>query len=116
MMQYFFVIFSFIMGIFFKIPFLARPLNVLLSSLATFARLTNGTVVASNLNKATRPVKPLKLYDFEGCPFCRKVRETICVLDLDVIVYPCPRETLKQYGVCKDSRFRPIVEKLGKKN
>jgi glutathione S-transferase len=30
----------------------------------------------------------LELYDYEGCPYCRKVRETLCELDLDVLVYP----------------------------
>jgi glutathione S-transferase len=37
-----------------------------------------------------RPDKPLELYEFEGCPFCRKVREAICILDLDVQMYPTP--------------------------
>eukprot|EP00256_Glycine_max_P054244 XP_014621056.1 uncharacterized protein LOC100792004 isoform X2 [Glycine max] len=26
-----------------------------------------------------------------GCPFCRKVREIVAILDLDVLFYPCPR-------------------------
>ncbi|CAI5475414.1 unnamed protein product [Closterium sp. Yama58-4] len=34
--------------------------------------------------------KPIELYEFEGCPFCRKVREMVSVLDLDVLFYPCP--------------------------
>lgn len=42
----------------------------------------------SSYNKET---KPLLLYEFEACPFCRKVREAITILDLDVIFYPCPR-------------------------
>jgi len=55
------------------------------------------------------------LYEFEGCPFCRKVREQISILDLDVIIYPTPRETLQAYGVVKDSRFRPVVMQKGGK-
>lgn len=59
--------------------------------------------------QSEKPPRPLVLYEFEGCPFCRRVREAISVLALDVLVYPCPRETLKQYGYCKESRFRPEV-------
>lgn len=39
-----------------------------------------------------RPKKVLELYEYESCPFCKKVREAFIVLDLDVIVYPCPKE------------------------
>jgi glutathione S-transferase len=45
-----------------------------------------------------RPKKPLELYEFEACPFCRKVREALTMLDLDVIVRPSP------HG---GERFRP---------
>mmetsp|Transcript_19106 Transcript_19106/g.32844 ORF Transcript_19106/g.32844 Transcript_19106/m.32844 type:complete len:343 (-) Transcript_19106:68-1096(-) len=38
-----------------------------------------------------RPAKPLEVYEFEACPFCRKVREAISILDLDVYMYPCPQ-------------------------
>lgn len=38
-----------------------------------------------------QPVQPLALYEFEACPFCRKVREMLSMLDLDAVVYPCPR-------------------------
>ncbi|CAI6010175.1 unnamed protein product [Closterium sp. NIES-65] len=38
-----------------------------------------------------KPVtQPIEIYEFEGCPFCRKVREMVSVLDLDVLFYPCP--------------------------
>lgn len=53
------------------------------------------------------------LYEFESCPFCKKVREALCVLDIDHIVYPCPRETLRSYGVCDKSRFRGNVRNAG---
>ncbi|KAG2500151.1 hypothetical protein HYH03_001733 [Edaphochlamys debaryana] len=39
-----------------------------------------------------RPAQPLELYEFEGCPFCKKVREAMCILDLDAIMYPCPKD------------------------
>lgn len=39
-----------------------------------------------------RPVQPPELYEFEGCPFCKKVREAVTILDLDVLVRPCPKD------------------------
>ena len=45
----------------------------------------------SDVGKYARPAKPLKIYEFEGCPFCKKVREAVTWLDLDVIMYPCPQ-------------------------
>mmetsp|Transcript_7363 Transcript_7363/g.11691 ORF Transcript_7363/g.11691 Transcript_7363/m.11691 type:complete len:350 (-) Transcript_7363:130-1179(-) len=42
-----------------------------------------------------RPALPLQMYEFEACPFCRKVREAVNILDLDVIFYPCPRGSEK---------------------
>ncbi|XP_074563571.1 uncharacterized protein LOC141820192 [Curcuma longa] len=38
-----------------------------------------------------RPEKPIEIYEFESCPFCRKVREIVSILSLDVLYYPCPR-------------------------
>lgn len=45
----------------------------------------------SKVGSFKRPEKPLELYEFMSCPFCRKVREAISILDLDVMVYPCPK-------------------------
>ena len=53
-----------------------------------------------------RPAQPLQLYDFEACPYCRKVREALSILDLDAIVYPCPKG---------GGRFRLEVERRGGK-
>ena len=39
----------------------------------------------SDVAKFPRPEKPLKMYQFQGCPFCKKVREAVISLDLDVI-------------------------------
>ncbi|EFJ53145.1 hypothetical protein VOLCADRAFT_55524, partial [Volvox carteri f. nagariensis] len=47
---------------------------------------------SSQVANLRRPAEPLELYEFEGCPFCKKVREAICILDLDVLVYPCPKD------------------------
>lgn len=53
-----------------------------------------------------RPEKPIEIYEFEGCPFCRKVREMVAVLDIDVLYYPCPRN---------GPNFRPKVGQMGGK-
>jgi glutathione S-transferase len=53
-----------------------------------------------------QPAKPLELYDIESCPYCRLVRETLTELDLDVMIYPCPRG---------GRRFRPRARTLGGK-
>jgi len=82
---------------------------------AAMPRFASGHYVADNIAECKRPKKLLKLYEYEGCPFCRKVRETLCVLDLDVIIYPCPRETFKQNGYCKESRYRLEAKALSKK-
>lgn len=46
---------------------------------------------SSNLQEWNKPKKPIEIYEFEACPFCRKVREAVSILDLDVLFYPCPR-------------------------
>ncbi|ONM04074.1 Thioredoxin family protein [Zea mays] len=46
----------------------------------------------SKIGQCKRPEKPIEIYEFEGCPFCRKVREMVTVLDLDVLFYPCPQK------------------------
>jgi glutathione S-transferase len=110
-----FGLFSAFVQFFLSVPILGRVLNVLLGFGATLCRLGAGTFVASGLDTCERPAETLILYEFEACPFCRKVREAMTTLDLDVIIYPCPRETFKAYGVVHESRFRPKVMELGGK-
>ena len=38
-----------------------------------------------------QPAVPVELYEYERCPFCRKVRETLCELDMEYISHPCAR-------------------------
>lgn len=53
-----------------------------------------------------RPESPLVLYEFEGCPFCRKVREALSILDLEAEIRPCPKQ---------GHRFRDeLIERGGK--
>jgi len=80
-----------------------RLLDVATSFAVTVARLGAGMEVGP---LGRRPEKPLELYDFEGCPFCRKVREALSVLDLDAVIHPCPKN---------GPRFRPDVERRGGK-
>jgi len=75
-----------------------------------------GNYVANNIRECKRPEKMLQLYEYEGCPFCRRVRETLTILDLDAEIFPTPRETFKKYGFIDKSRFRPIVLKKGGKS
>jgi glutathione S-transferase len=80
-----------------------RPLDVATSFAASVARVGTGMAVGT---LGRRPERPLVLYDFEACPFCRKVREALSILDLDVLVKPCP------HG---GTRFRPEVVQRGGK-
>jgi len=63
---------------------------------------------SSVLDKAKRPVKPLILYQYDASPFCKRVRETINVLDLTVEYRPCPGA---RQGAFSDELF----EKTGRR-
>ncbi|PWA97670.1 thioredoxin family protein [Artemisia annua] len=65
-----------------------------------------GYIAKETAKLGPRPEKPIEIYEFEGCPFCRKVREIVAVLDLDVLYYPCPRN---------GPNFRPKVVQMGGK-
>lgn len=60
----------------------------------------------SAIKNPSRPELPLELYDIESSPFCRVVREVMTQLDLNVIIYPCPRG---------GTRYRRTAEELGGK-
>lgn len=99
-----------------NIPFLGRLLDLYLSWCGSVVRWFAGSRAAPNLQHCQRPVKTLIYYQYEGCPYCRLVRESISVLALDVEVRPCPRTTLSEYGVsANESRFRPEAVKLSGK-
>lgn len=78
-------------------------LDVAGSLLATVSEQGRGIGIRS---AGRQPAELLELYDMEACPFCRVVREALTDLDLDAMVYPCPRG---------GTRYRPLVEKLGGK-
>ena len=41
-----------------------------------------------------KQTEPLTIYEFETCPFCRKVREAVSTLSLTVTFLPCPKNGL----------------------
>ncbi len=67
---------------------MGRALDVASSFTLSIARLGAG-LKAGSLGK--RPEKLLELYEFETCPYCRKVREALTCLDLDAAIYSCPK-------------------------
>ncbi|XP_071686698.1 uncharacterized protein [Rutidosis leptorrhynchoides] len=71
-----------------------------------YALEVGGFVAKETSKLGPRPAKPIEIYEFEGCPFCRKVREIVAVLDLDILYYPCPRN---------GPTFRPKVGQMGGK-
>ncbi|HLK11787.1 MAG TPA: glutathione S-transferase N-terminal domain-containing protein [Candidatus Binatia bacterium] len=80
---------------------MSRTLDVVTSFAASVARAGAGMAVGT---RAERPARPLVLYEFEACPYCRKVREALSILDLDVLIRPCPRG---------GPRFREEVRRQG---
>lgn len=78
-------------------------LNISTSFVSTLLRLGAGAIATP---VAEPPEQLLELYDFEGCPHCRLVREVITELDLDVMILPCPKG---------GRRFRePLFEREGR--
>ena len=80
-----------------------RTLDVTTSLLSTLGRGAAGLQVG---NLGDRPAKRLQLFEYEACPFCRKVREALSILDLEADIYPCPRG---------GARFRKKVAERGGK-
>ena len=80
-----------------------RPIDVATSLLTSTARGWRGTMASS---RTRQPEQPLELYEYEDCPYCRLVREALTELDLDVLIYPCPKG---------GTRFRPVMKQLGGK-
>lgn len=79
------------------------PINFASSMLVSLVR--TGTGITSK-SARLKPDIPLMLFDMEGCPYCRLVREALTELDLDAEIYPCPKQ---------GQRYRTLVfEKGGK--
>jgi glutathione S-transferase len=65
-----------------------RALDVGTSFAASVVRLGAGLAVGP---LGSRPREPLQLFEFEACPYCRKVREALTLLDLEALILPCPK-------------------------
>lgn len=78
-------------------------LDNLTSFTATTTRFGRGIWVRVPRNERRSLVQPLSLYEFEACPYCRKVREVLTELDLDYVSLPVAagsprRAALKRRG------------------
>lgn len=80
---------------------LERIFDVTTATAASAARPNFGNV---HRPRTKVPARPLELYEFEACPYCRIAREALSALSLDPIVYPCPRG---------GTRFREKVKREG---
>jgi glutathione S-transferase len=67
---------------------LPRAIDVTSSWTASVLRLGAGLRAE---HAGPRPAQTLELYEFEACPFCRKVREALTMLDLRAMIRPCPK-------------------------
>eukprot|EP00899_Mesostigma_viride_P026107 jgi/Mesvir1/6681/Mv08908-RA.1 len=65
-----------------------------------------GKMLKETATPGPLPEKPIIIYEFEGCPFCKKVREAVAMLDLDVLFYPTPKG---------GPTYRPKVKEMGGK-
>jgi len=80
-----------------------RTVNLAGSMLTTVARAGQGIATQP---ASERPPLLLELYEFEACPYCRVAREALTELDLDALIYPCPKG---------GQRFRPEAIRIGGK-
>lgn len=81
-------------------------LEELTSSIATLTRFPWGSRSLFNQSQRAEREDPpmlLQLFEFEACPFCRRVREALTELDLSVEVYPCPKGSVRHREMVKRS-------------
>ncbi len=82
---------------------MSRAVDVWSSFAASAARGVVGTFATA---RGRRPESLIEVYEFEACPWCRRVREALTALDLDAMIYPCPKG---------GERYRPRVAAMGGK-
>lgn len=80
-----------------------NPLDIASSIAATVLTTPRGLISDPAKHQ---PKKLLRLYEFENCPHCRVVREALTRLDLDAMIFPCPKG---------GKRFREEAERIGGK-
>eukprot|EP01084_Bolivina_argentea_P231641 390580_1 len=98
-------------------PFIGYYIDLVILFFGSLLRLEVGYNVFRGATSSKRPPKQLlKLYEYEGSIDCKMVRETLCALDLDCIIYPCPppqhylsryRDEAKQ--LCGKSNNFPVL-------
>ena len=81
----------------------SRILSVSRAWVTSVASLSAGLIAR---DFGTQPAEPVHLYDFEVCPYCRRVREVLNQIDIGEIIYPSPKG---------GTRFRPEVTSRGGK-
>lgn len=69
--------------------FMAKTLDIVTTFVGSGARLGVGIFARPG---SRQPETPIELFDIEGCPFCRKVRDALTSLDIDALIRPCPKE------------------------
>lgn len=80
-----------------------RPLNNLHALMVSVIRLGRGLKARMAVQQ---PKAMVHLWDFESCPYCRKVRETLSELDIEYHSHPCAR----------GSRNRAVAQEKGGKS
>jgi len=80
-----------------------QALETALTGFSSMARLPWGAEVAPEVAAdPKRPEKPIVIYEFEACPFCRRVRELVTYLDLEVEIRPCPKGSIRHRNEVAD--------------
>lgn len=93
----------------------------------SITRLPGGKMLKETMGTYARPAEMLQIYEFESCPYCRKVRELVNCLDLDATFYPVTDRSgaedawrakaqvvADEYGLEGRQRF-PLLEDPGAK-
>ncbi|KAL0488230.1 glutaredoxin [Acrasis kona] len=76
------------------------------TNMVSVVRSNSGGYLIPKVETFKKPDKLIEFFEKEACPFCRKVRETMSMLDIDALVKPCPRG---------GERFRKeLIERGGK--
>lgn len=83
-----------------------HQLRILSATTTSTLGAWRGSQVLPSLVHRQQPAQLLKLYDMEGSPYCRIVREALSALHLDVEIYPCPKG---------GKLYRPEVARMGGK-
>lgn len=82
-----------------------HTIDIISSTLASSVRSWRGTSASRTIQA---PAQTLTLFDREGCPKCRLVREAFTELNLDVVIIPCPKEGKNLNQLKKDTGYSEV--------